>query len=321
MDFYAIKFMATSTLTAETFVGYLFGKKKQDPTFNVAVLTKNKLSQYKLPDIKKNYINFKSDIDLLVYNLSKDKKTAPLNRQFKAYFYTTLKKYGLDIISTKLFLAVQDGDPFVLKAIISDILQDWGSDTNIRLIAEKFNYEDLTWISSAIRNGDEGSYEYLKRADVVDAIEVFPVIDPLDGYPIIKLDVGDPIYVLELSDKDNKKPKTSIEGSLISKELIPGSDYMFLKVDLGDNLIGKTVIQKNLKVSIDNYKLEYSRKKREEMLEEDHEKIIGDIAEEILGKKSFNNSKMSSADIILIFSFSVIGILFIVLLGLWLGAF
>jgi hypothetical protein len=312
--------MSTSDLTGETFVGYIFGKKKQMPEFNVLVLNKKNLRQYELPDLNLDYIQFKSKIDQLAYEITKDKDLASNNRQFKAYFYTTLKKYGLEIIGSKLFLSVEEGDPFVIKAIVQDILYDWGGETQVKLIAQKYFYEDLTWLQAAEKEGEEGVYEYLKRGDVQNAIEVFPVIDPIDGFPIINLDVGDPLTVIRIDD-ESKKEKIPVH--LISKEIIPGTNFLFLKIDLGEGVVGKTVVQKNLKVNVDIEKLEDARKRKEEIANGETEaKIIGDIADELGGNKKLgSDSKLSSFDIVLIMSFSIVGILLIVLIGIWLGAF
>jgi hypothetical protein len=320
MDFYAIKFMSTSDLTGETFVGYMFGKKRQMPEFNVLVFNKKKLRQYEIPDLNLDYIQFKSKIDHIAYKITQDKDLASNNRQFKAYFYTTLKKYGLEIIGSKLFISVEEGDPFVIKAIVQDIIFDWGGETEVKLIAQKYFYEDLTWLQAAEKEGEEGVYEYLNRADVQNAVEVFPVIDPIDGFPVLKLDVGDPLMVIKIED-ENRKNKIPVH--LISKEMIPGTNFLFLKIDLGEGRIGKTVVQKNLKVNIDIEKLEDARKKKEEIANGDTEsKIIGDIAEELGGFKKFSgDSKLSSFDLVLIISFSIVGILLIVLIGIWLGAF
>ncbi|HQP59530.1 MAG TPA: DUF4899 domain-containing protein, partial [Petrotogaceae bacterium] len=79
MDFYCVKFMASSALTGETYTGYLFGKKKQEPTYNVAVISRAKIKDYVLPDIKNGYTAFKSDIDIMVYKLYQDDKLLSLN--------------------------------------------------------------------------------------------------------------------------------------------------------------------------------------------------------------------------------------------------
>ncbi|MGM0640577.1 MAG: DUF4899 domain-containing protein [Thermotogota bacterium] len=320
MDFYAIKFMATSDLTGETYIGYMFGKKRQMPEFNILVLNKKKLKQYEIPDLNLDYIQFKSKVDHLAYKITQDKSLSSNNRQFKAFVYTTLKKYGMEIIGSKLFISVEEGDPFVIKAIVQDILYDWGGETEVKLIAQKYYYEDLTWLQAAEKEGEEGVYEYLNRGDVQNAEEVFPVIDPIDGFPILKLDIGDPLMVIKM-DESNKKQKIPV--FLISKEMIPGTNFLFLKIDMGEGRIGKTVVQKNLKVNIDIEKLEDARKKKEEIANGDSEsKIIGDIADEFGEYKKFKgDSKLSSFDIVLIISFSIVGILLIVLIGIWLGAF
>lgn len=319
MDFYAIKFVANSTLTGETYVAYIFGKKRQTPEFKVAILNRKTLQEYEIPDINKDYISFKSDIEMLSYKIKKDKRVSDLSKQFEAYFYTTIKKYGFDIISTKFHLSVQDGDPYVLKAIIQDILFDWANETTVKLIAQRYFYEDLTWLLAAKEKGDEGAYEYLKRADVTNAQEVFPIIDPVEGTHVLKLDVGDPIFVIKMTTEENER-KDIIEGHLISKEIIPNTEHIFLKIDLGNNLVGKTVVQRNLKILINENKLTAARNKRDRSLEPDKMDIIGDLATEYKKKGPDLSSKFSSLDVILVISFSVIGILIVILIAIWLGA-
>ena len=319
MDFYAIKFLASSSLTGETYFGYIFGKKRQTPEFNVSILNRKTIKEYEIPDISEEYINFKSKMDILNYTLLKDSKTMNLNKQFNAYFFTTIKKYGLDTISTKFHLAVEEGDPYVLKAIVQDILFDWANETSIKLVAQKYRYEDLTWLSATKEKGEEGVFEYLKREDVIKALEVYPVIDPLEGILVYKLDVGDPLFVIEMSKNGNKE---IIEGNLISKELIPNTDYIFLKIDLGNGIYGKTVVLKSLKININETKLMSLRKQQDKYYEKnDKMDIIGDL--DVSNSKKVNDfsNKMSSMDIILIASFSVIGILVIILIAIWLGAF
>lgn len=320
MDFYCVKFMASSAVTGETYTGYLFGKKKQEPTYNVAVVSRAKIKDYVLPDIKNGYTAFKSDIDIMVYKLYQDDKLLSLNKQFSAFFYTSMKKFNSEIIGTKLYLAVQEGDPYVVKAIIKELLFDWADETEIRIVAEKFDFEDLTWMASAINKGEEGISGYLNRDDVKSFHEVFPVIDPLDGYPVIKLDVGDPIYTLNIQDKGSTE-KLTLESKIISKELIPNTEYLLLKVDLGNGAMGKTVVNKNLKVMIDKVKLEQSIKERQIIFKDETPNVIMDFANETMNKKDIYTPRLKSFDLVLVMGFSAIGILLIVLVAIWLGAF
>ncbi|PNR92546.1 DUF4899 domain-containing protein [Petrotoga sp. 9PWA.NaAc.5.4] len=321
MDFYAVKFMATSNLTGETYIGYLFGKKAQSPYFNVLLLNKSQMKEIDLPDISKDYLEFKSDIDLLYYQLSRKKENDSL-QQFRAYFYSTLRKMNFEIIGTKIFLAIEENDTYVLKSILADILKEWAGETNIKLIAQKFDYKDLTWVSAVKEKGEKGFEEYFNRQDVKDAIEVYPIIDPVEGYPIFKLDIGEPIIVLLVDNTEKaKKPKSIIEGRIISKELIPSSDYIFLKIDLGNNNIGKTIVHNDLKVSIDQSKLQLLRQSQEKLEDDENEKIIGDIYEQMKNNKnSYEYRKIGSLDFLLISGFSVIAILLIILIAIILGA-
>ena len=131
--------------------------------------------------------------------------------------------------------------------------------------------------------------------------------------------MGDPLFVIEMSKNGNKE---IIEGNLISKELIPNTDYIFLKIDLGNGTYGKTVVLKSLKININETKLMSLRKQQDKYYEKnDKMDIIGDL--DVSNSKKVNDfsNKMSSMDIILIASFSVIGILVIILIAIWLGAF
>ncbi len=116
-----------------------------------------------------------------------------------------------------------------------------------------------------------------------------------------------------------------IESKLIAKELIPGTDYYFIKMDLGNGLIGKAVISKNLKMMVDSNKIEEMHRKREEYFNPPEDKIIGDILKDsIAGLKREANlpeNKVKSSDILIIFGLSVGLIIGAILLGIWLGYF
>jgi len=323
MDFYALKFLATSNLTGETYVGYMFGKKAQTPYFNVLLLTRAQLREIDLPDITKDYLDFKSDIDMLYYKLSKEKNNNLIS-QFKAYFYSMLKKMKSEVTGTKIFMAIEDEDVYVLKSILSDILSEWAGDTKIKLVAQKFDYKDLTWITAVKEKGEEGLKEYLNREDVKDATEIYPIIDPIEGYSVSKLDIGEPIIVLPMENKNENEKNVGkvVEGKIISKELIPSSDYIFLKVDLGNGALGKAVVHRELKVSVDQNRLQILRKSQEKTENENETKIIGDLYNQMKKEKSMpTDKKIGSLDILIISGFSIIGILLIILIVILLGSF
>jgi hypothetical protein len=82
------------------------------------------------------------------------------------------------------------------------------------------------------------------------------------------------------------------------------------------------VVLKSLKININETKLMSLRKQQDKYYEKnDKMDIIGDL--DVSNSKKVNDfsNKMSSMDIILIASFSVIGILVIILIAIWLGAF
>ncbi|HBT50589.1 MAG TPA: hypothetical protein DEA49_00510, partial [Petrotoga sp.] len=213
-------------------------------------------------------------------------------------------------------------DVYVLKSILSDILSEWSGDTKIKLVAQKFDYKDLTWISAVKEKGEEGLKEYLNREDVKNATEIYPIIDPIEGYSVSKLDIGEPVIVLPIEEKNEgeKKMGQVVEGKIISKELIPSSDYIFLKVDLGSGALGKAVVHRELKVSVDQNRLQILRKSQEK--NENESKIIGDLYAQMKNDKSVPpDKKISSLDILIISGFSIIGILLIILIVILLGRF
>ena len=73
MDFYAVKFIAASNLTGETYLGYIFGKKGQSPQFNVVLLNRSQLKEYEIPDITKDYLEFKPMLICFTTNYLKKK--------------------------------------------------------------------------------------------------------------------------------------------------------------------------------------------------------------------------------------------------------
>ncbi len=113
-----------------------------------------------------------------------------------------------------------------------------------------------------------------------------------------------------------------VEGKIISKELIPSSDYIFLKVDLGNGALGKSVVHRELKVSVDQNRLQILRKSQEKNENENETKIIGDLYNQMKNDKSVPpDKKIGSLDILIISGFSIIGILLIILIVILLGSF
>lgn len=342
MDFYAIKFFATSSLTAEIIVGYMFGKQKGKADYKVLSLPKSKLPKYELPDINISFIEYKAKLEELYYNAIKDSTVLDLNKRFLAFVQSTIKRYGPEIINAKLFLGVRDSDVAIIKAILAEIFEEWEGEVNLRIVAEKLTYQDLVWLMSEQRSFTEKEKSYLNRVDVLNSPEILPLSDPLNGMTINNLDVGDPIYSLiidpiepaninrlkeQYPDKFDEQGKNvlPIESNLIAKELVPGTDYYFIKVDLGGGLVGKAVISKNLKMMVDSNKIEEMHRKREEYINPSEEKIIGDILKEsIAGLKreaNLSQNKVRSGDLLIIFGLSIGLIIAAILLGIWLGVF
>ncbi|MBM7559848.1 DUF4899 domain-containing protein [Marinitoga litoralis] len=342
MDFYAIKFFATSSLTAEIIVGYMFGKQKGKADYKVLSIPKSKLPKYELPDINISFIEYKAKLEELYYNAIKDSTVLDLNKRFLAFVQSTIKRYGPEIINAKLFLGVRDSDVAIIKAILAEIFEEWEGEVNLRIVAEKLTYQDLVWLMSEQRSFTEKEKSYLNRVDVLNSPEILPLSDPLNGMTINNLDVGDPIYSLiidpiepaninrlkeQYPDKFDEQGKNvlPIESNLIAKELVPGTDYYFIKVDLGGGIIGKAIISKNLKMMVDSNKIEEMHRKREEYINPSEEKIIGDILKESIDglKREANlpQNKVKSSDLLIIFGLSIGLIIAAILLGIWLGVF
>lgn len=342
MDFYAVKFFATSSLTAEVIVGYMFGKQKGKAEYKILSIPKSKIAKYEMPDINLSYIEYKAKLEELYYKAIKDSSVLDLNKQFLAYVQSTIKRYGSEIINAKMFLGVKNSDVDVVKAILTEILEDWEGEVNIRVVAEKLTYQDLVWLMSVQRSFTEKEKNYLNRVDVLTSPEVMPLSDPLNGLTINNIDVGDPIYSLIIDpvepanvnrlkelypDKFDEQGKNvlPIESNLIAKELVPGTDYYFIKVDLGGGLVGKAVISKNLKMMADSNKIEEMHKKRDEYVNPPEDKVIGDILKESIDglkrEANLSQNKVKSSDLLIIFGLSIGLIIAAILLGIWLGVF
>ncbi|KAF2956035.1 DUF4899 domain-containing protein [Marinitoga sp. 38H-ov] len=342
MDFYAVKFFATSSLTAEVIIGYMFGKQRGKPEYKVLSIPKSKLPKYELPDINLSYIEYKANLEELYYNAIKDSTVLDLNKQFLAYVQSTIKRYGPEIVNAKMFLGVRDSDVAVIKAILTEIFEEWEGEINLRIVAEKLTYQDLVWLMTQHRSFSEKEKAYLSRVDVLNSPEVLPLSDPLNGMTINNLDVGDPVYSLiidpvepaninrlkeQYPDKFDEQGKNimPIESSLIAKELIQNTDYYFIKVDLGGGVIGKAVISKNLKMMVDSNRIEEMHRKREEYFNPPEDKIIGDVLKESIDglkrEAGLPQNKVRSSDILIIFGLSIGLIIAAIFLGIWLGVF
>lgn len=104
--------------------------------------------------------------------------------------------------------------------------------------------------------------------------------------------------------------------------MIPSSDYIFLKVDLGNGVLGKAVVHRELKVSVDQNRLQILRKSQEKTEHENETKTIGDLYVQMKNDKSIPiDKKIGSLDVLIIAGFSIIGILLIILIIILLGSF
>lgn len=195
-----------------------------------------------------------------------------MSRELLNYLRSAINMRGPQLLGAEMTAAVKDGDEELVRYIVQELFKDWAPKVEADVAFKQLSYEDISAESYMQFWEDfetDNLTEVLKRPDLADLPEIFPLVDPVMGKPLSEFDLGDVVFFLILSVKDKEKleklkqlyPKhfsqtrnvVPLSGTLIAKELVKGKkgEYYLIKVDLGEGLIGKGLVQKSIKVMAD----------------------------------------------------------------------
>lgn len=266
-DFFFVKYLIKSRLTDEIFLGYFFGKKDGKFEYDIVAILRRYFNP-KIINLEESYFAFKKDFEKIRNEIAeKIPLMKELNRDIKNFLKIQLGKMGYDVFAKKIFKTVEDDDEGLLRMIIREIFENWTSRFELEMVYELIDYEVITkemFLSSTDEKIIEQIYH---REDLQGLPEIYPLIDPVEGVSIDEFQVGDKIFFTVLNPGNEETKNKLIEdfprhfsksgdnimpfiGELLSKEIIPtvSKNYMLIKVDFGNGVIGKAVVLRSLRL-------------------------------------------------------------------------
>ncbi|ABS61347.1 DUF4899 domain-containing protein [Fervidobacterium nodosum] len=297
MDLYFIKVRAKSKGTAEDIVGYFFGKTNNAPDYDFVVVPLRYSNILEDITLEENLNEFKEKLE----NIKKKIKEIPgiydITLAFLAYLNNMLNRRGKIPLGIEFSTAIKDDDVEVTKTILSDLLEEWSPKMEVSFKFHAMSLEEysaFTFMNLQEDFSDGSVLEIYSRADVADCAEVFPVIDPINGTSIIQFDIGDkiPVVILNFGKYEKQirelypgidKQKSSLEGIIISKELVrvKGGNLFLVKIEIGDGIIGKTLVSPALKILSDETYFLKKRKYNTQQQKESQKELPKHIKVEI----------------------------------------
>jgi hypothetical protein len=257
-DISVIKFKGQSKLTLEGYVGYFLITKDGDLKYDVLQYPLS-LSSFVDFDVDKEFKIFQRKIP---ENRSKIIRTSSgfkeLNSDLERYIKN--KTSSDKVFKDKMMLAIKNEDLDVLNTFVTDFFDGWVKALKISVTVESMSYSDLSKQLSKIGNTDE-TLSILKRNDLQNFSEAYPIVDPISGKSINNFDVGEKIYFTVLRFSDDKSKDEMIKkspnafngqgenisplvGRLISKEFVPelGEDFTLIKIESQGNYFKALVL-------------------------------------------------------------------------------
>lgn len=269
MDFYFVKYRLKSRVTAEEGIGFFFGKANEEPEYDLLVLP-SRHANYLSIDLSLEYTSF-----LKLFNEVKNRvfaqipESSDLSREFLTYLRNYVSRKGSQIFGAEITAAVRDNDADLVQYIISEIFKEWAPKIEITVDFKQVSYEEISaenFMQLWEEFDDEGLAEAIKRPDVADLPEIFPLVDPIRGRTLAEFDLGDQLFfvVLNVRKPENLErlkalyPKHFTEkgnvlplaGTLLGKELLKGKrrEYFLVKVDIGEGMIGRGIVPKSVRI-------------------------------------------------------------------------
>lgn len=277
MDFYLVKYRLKSRVTAEEGIGFLFGKANEQPEYDLVVLP-SRYSSYLNIDLSLEYAKFmKSFNEMKTKVFAQIPESSDLSREFMNYLSSYISRKGSQIFGAEITAAVQDEDIDLVQYIVSEIFKEWAPKIEVTVDFKQVNYEEISaenFMQLWEEFDDEGLAELLKRPDISELPEIFPLVDPIRGRTLVEFDLGDPLFFVvfnvrnpqnleklrslypkHFSDRGNIVP---LSGTLVGKELVRGKkqEYFLIKVDMGEGIMARGIVPKSVKIMSEQNRFE-----------------------------------------------------------------
>jgi len=272
-----VKYRLKSRVTAEEGIGFLFGKANEQPEYDLVVLP-SRYSSYLNIDLSLEYAKFmKSFNEMKTKVFAQIPESSDLSREFMNYLSSYISRKGSQIFGAEITAAVQDKDIDLVQYIVSEIFKEWAPKIEVTVDFKQVNYEEISaenFMQLWEEFDDEGLAELLKRPDISELPEIFPLVDPIRGRTLVEFDLGDPLFFVvfnvrnpqnleklrslypkHFSDRGNIVP---LSGTLVGKELVRGKkqEYFLIKVDMGEGIMARGIVPKSVKIMSEQNRFE-----------------------------------------------------------------
>jgi predicted RNA-binding protein with EMAP domain len=267
LDLYFIKVRARSKGTAEDIVGYFFGKTNNAPEYDFVVVPLRYSNMLDEITLEENLSDFKEKIEGVRSKLKEVTGVYDVTLAFLAYINNMMNRRGKIPLGIEFSTAISESDNEVIRIVVQNLFEEWSPKMDVVVRTQGMSLEEystLTFSTVYDSFGDENIKKIYSRPDIVELPEVFPVIDPINGTSIVQFDVEDklPVVILDPGKfqkdivnniPDFDKNKSSVEATLISKEIVKIRDntLFLIKVELFDGIIAKALISPSLKILSD----------------------------------------------------------------------
>lgn len=291
-DISIVKFVGQSKITVEGYIGYFLINKDGDFKYdvlqyplgfsslmNISVKDDFKVIQRKIPQIRANMIQRSAQIK-------------EMNKEVNLYIG---RKVNSDsTFKHRFLLSIRNGDTEVLNSFVEEFFKEWVDPVKISAGIEEMSYSEFSKQLSKVGDTDE-AFKVIKRNDLKDLSECYPIVDPVSGKSINDFNVGEKIYftILRFANDQSKSEMlkkfpsdfndqgeniSPLIGRVISKEFVPefGDDFTLIKIECQDVYFKALVLNSinlmstSMKVPlIKNESIEIKQKKEETDEKED----------------------------------------------------
>lgn len=246
-DISIVKFTGQSKLTLEGYLGYFLITKNGDFKYdvlqyplslssmiNVGIRDDFRSIQLKIPQIRRRMMNSLSEI--------KD-----INADLEKFIGKKVSSDGT--FKHKLVLSIQSEDTEVVSSIIEEFFKEWVNPIKMDVDIQEMSFPEFSKQLSRVGNSED-AFKVIKREDLKDLSEAYPIVDPIAGKSVNDFRIGEKIYFTVLrfandhvrSEMMSKFPNdfnaqgenvSPLIGRIISKEFVPefGEDFTLIKIE------------------------------------------------------------------------------------------
>ncbi len=246
-DISIVKFAGQSKVTLEGYIGYFLITRSGDFKYDVV--------QYPLSFSSMVNVSFKDDFKLIQLKVPQIKnrmiKSSPETKEMNAELDKFINKRisSDESFKHRLKIAIQNGDIEVISSILEDFFKEWVDPIKMNVDIQEMTFAEFSKQLSKVGNSED-AFKVIKRDDLKDLSEAYPIVDPIAGKSINDFRIGEKIYFTVLrfandqvkseilkkfpDDFNAQGENTSpLVGRVISKEFVPefGEDFTLIKIE------------------------------------------------------------------------------------------